>query len=149
MAGAAGALTPCEAGALLHACPPAAKQPCSPCLGAAGAYHGPGRPAAGAEDGAEAGEEQEGDEDEGPRGASGAAAQRLLRDVRRLGEETLRISRPEAREALRAHVPAEDLLRLLRLLQRLVAAGTGQKLELGGHGGWGPPAVGRAGRGGL
>ncbi|PRW45458.1 nipped-B isoform X2 [Chlorella sorokiniana] len=77
--------------------------------------------------------EQEGEEEEEdellPSGSAAAAAQ-LLRDVRRLGEEALRICRPEAREALR-QVPLEDLLSLLRTLQRLVKAGAGRTLEPG------------------
>lgn len=46
---------------------------------------------------------QEGEEEDDellPSGSTAAVAQ-LLRDVRRLGEDALRICRPEAREALR------------------------------------------------
>lgn len=90
-------------------------------------------------------------------GSSGVAAAALLRDVRRLAEETLRVCRPDLQEALRGGgVPLDDLIRLLRLLQRLVSAGAGRLLEPGdtvrgwagqGHGksGWG----GRLRRGGA
>jgi hypothetical protein len=90
------------------------------------------------------------DSDELLPSASGAAAAALLRDVRRLAEESMRICRPELQEALRAGsgggssasggggVPLDSLLRLLRLLQRLVAGGAGRLLEpadtVGGRG---------------
>ena len=92
-------------------------------------------------------EGQDEDSDELLPSASGAAAAALLRDVRRLAEESMRICRPELQEALRAGsgggsgggsgasggggVPLDSLLRLLRLLQRLVAGGAGRLLEPG------------------
>ena len=90
------------------------------------------------------------DDDELLPSASGAAAAALLRDVRRLAEESMRICRPELQGALRGGsagsggssgsggVPLDALLRLLRLLQRLVAGGAGRLLEPGDTvGGWG------------
>ncbi len=71
-------------------------------------------------------------EEEEDNGAADGYAAALLHDVRRLAEETLRICKPELLEALRSGgVPLDGLLRLLRLLQRLGALGTGQLLEPG------------------
>lgn len=78
--------------------------------------------------------EEDGEEELVPSSSGGgtAAAAALLRDVRRLSEETLRMCRPELQEALRGGgVPLADLLRLLRLLQHFVAGGTGRLLEPG------------------
>lgn len=51
-------------------------------------------------EGQQEGEEEEEEDELLPSGSAAAAAQ-LLRDVRRLGEEALRVCRPEARDALR------------------------------------------------
>ncbi|PSC68988.1 nipped-B B isoform X2 [Micractinium conductrix] len=77
-------------------------------------------------------EEEEEDQQEAAAADSGVAAATLLRDARGLGEETARMCRPELQQALRGGgVPLDDLLRLLRLLHRLAAAGTGRLLEPG------------------
>ena len=82
-------------------------------------------------------EEEEEDQQEAAAADSGVAAATLLRDARRLGEETARMCRPELQQALRGGgVPLDDLLRLLRLLHRLAAAGTGRLLEPGDTVSW-------------
>lgn len=83
------------------------------------------------------GQTSEEEEEEELAGGSAAAAA-LLRDVRRLGEETLRVCQPELREGVLqgGGVPLDDLLRLLRLLQRLVAGGAGRLLEPGDKVSW-------------
>jgi hypothetical protein len=81
-------------------------------------------------------EEEEEEEDE-LLGRSSSAGAALLRDTRRLCEETLGICRPDHRPALRC-VPEEGLLRLLRLLQGLIKGGAGLLLEPGDSvGAWG------------
>jgi hypothetical protein len=113
-----------------------------------------GRGAEGYQEVGEEGEDE--DSDELLPSASGAVAAALLRDVRRLAEESMRVCRPELQEALRGGsaggsgggsgtssgsggVSLDSLLRLLRLLQRLVAGGAGRLLEPG-------DTVGGAGR---
>ncbi|KAL4427666.1 hypothetical protein ABPG75_001755, partial [Micractinium tetrahymenae] len=88
-----------------------------------------------AANGAAGGEDDEGareEEEDGAAAGDAAATAALLRDVRRLAEETMRICQPELQDALRGGgVPLETLLRLLRLLQRLAASGAGRLLEPG------------------
>lgn len=82
---------------------------------------------------AEEREEEEEEDDESLPGGSAAAAARLLRDVRLLAKETMRVCQPELRETVLqgGAVPLDDLVSLLRVLTRLVATGTSTLLEPG------------------